>query len=596
VQVTRTINEFDRLAKASQGIGLTVEQLSSLEFAAGLSGMGTEQLAASMGRLVRSMSDAARGVGTAKDAFARLGVEVQRADGTLRNSEEVLKDLADQLSGIENETERAGVGTQIFGRQWQAVAPLLNQGADGIAALQQEAAALGLVLSTETARAAELFNDNLTRLQSGVTGLWRGLTAELLPALVTVTEVLIDAQRQTNGFADTFDGAAERTINAVAFIADAIEGVRRVVLVLGRSWAVTILAMEREALRFANNIVNGPTAAVNGLIETLNRVPGVAIEFRAPAVASGLQQALQLAEGAVREGLADINEILLEPLPGDAIRAKFAEVSAALQETIGNARAQAPNWEDAIASPVERASGRAIAAISEMDRELQRLMDEGRRVYEQTRTPVEALAIEIERLNLLLEAGAITWDTYARAIFSAQEQFDATRERMAGIADQAEDATGEMSEFAVQAARNMQTAFADFLFDPFNSNLREMLRNFILTINRMVAELLAAKILQGFFTGLGFPNFGSLFGGARADGGPVSPGKAYVVGERGPELFIPSSAGRIEPNGGGSGGVRIINVIDPSLVGDYMAGPGGDRVVLNVLQRNQSSIRQLVLG
>ncbi|MDB5702172.1 MAG: tail tape measure protein [Sphingomonadales bacterium] len=59
---------------------------------------------------------------------------------------------------------------------------------------------------------------------------------------------------------------------------------------------------------------------------------------------------------------------------------------------------------------------------------------------------------------------------------------------------------------------------------------------------------------------------GSLFGGGglvglgasilglpgRATGGPVSPGRAYVVGERGPEMFVPTSSGAISPNGAGA--------------------------------------------
>ena len=49
------------------------------------------------------------------------------------------------------------------------------------------------------------------------------------------------------------------------------------------------------------------------------------------------------------------------------------------------------------------------------------------------------------------------------------------------------------------------------------------------------------------------------FSGARADGGPVLPGGAYLVGERGPEVFRPASAGSVEPVG--SGGVSVtINV------------------------------------
>ncbi|SPU45880.1 phage tail tape measure protein [Brevundimonas diminuta] len=43
------------------------------------------------------------------------------------------------------------------------------------------------------------------------------------------------------------------------------------------------------------------------------------------------------------------------------------------------------------------------------------------------------------------------------------------------------------------------------------------------------------------------------FGGARADGGPVMDGGAYLVGERGPEVFRPSGAGTIEPMGGATG-------------------------------------------
>lgn len=52
---------------------------------------------------------------------------------------------------------------------------------------------------------------------------------------------------------------------------------------------------------------------------------------------------------------------------------------------------------------------------------------------------------------------------------------------------------------------------------------------------------------------------GSLFGlPGRATGGPVSPGRGFVVGENGPELFVPTSAGQVLPAGGGS--TRNVNV------------------------------------
>lgn len=55
----------------------------------------------------------------------------------------------------------------------------------------------------------------------------------------------------------------------------------------------------------------------------------------------------------------------------------------------------------------------------------------------------------------------------------------------------------------------------------------------------------------------------SLFGGkpGRATGGPVTGGSAYLVGERGPELFVPTAAGRVQPLGGSRGPVSVtVNV------------------------------------
>ena len=52
---------------------------------------------------------------------------------------------------------------------------------------------------------------------------------------------------------------------------------------------------------------------------------------------------------------------------------------------------------------------------------------------------------------------------------------------------------------------------------------------------------------------------GSSFSGTRADGGAVLPGGAYLVGERGPEVFRPASGGSIEP--AGASGVHVtVNV------------------------------------
>jgi hypothetical protein len=78
------------------------------------------------------------------------------------------------------------------------------------------------------------------------------------------------------------------------------------------------------------------------------------------------------------------------------------------------------------------------------------------------------------------------------------------------------------------------------------------------------------------------------FGGPQAAGGSVSSGKSYLVGEKGPEMFTPSSAGHIIPNnalGGSSGGARTVYNIDAR---------GADRTGLarleQMIRETQSSI------
>lgn len=72
----------------------------------------------------------------------------------------------------------------------------------------------------------------------------------------------------------------------------------------------------------------------------------------------------------------------------------------------------------------------------------------------------------------------------------------------------------------------------------------------------------------------------SLFGlPGRATGGPVTGGRAYMVGERGPELFVPTSSGRIETARGGRGPVSVtVNVAAPANASPQFMARSGAQV------------------
>ena len=107
------------------------------------------------------------------------------------------------------------------------------------------------------------------------------------------------------------------------------------------------------------------------------------------------------------------------------------------------------------------------------------------------------------------------------------------------------------------AAQSIQSSFSDFFFDVMQGNMTDLAASFKRTLDRMVAELLASKLLaavggigNGTVAGGGISGaIGSFFGSipGRATGGPITANSPYWVGEEGPEIVIPKSSGTVIP-------------------------------------------------
>jgi hypothetical protein len=208
--VRNVANAADELAKLSARTGVSVEDLSRLRHAANLSGVSNEQLTQGITRLSRSMVEASQGTGQASEAFAAMGVSVQNADGTLRNQREVLEDIATRFQGYQDGAAKANLAMQIFGRSGAELIPLLNAGGEGLRAMAEESDKLGNTISTRTAVASEQLNDNITRLQTNVAGLGRTAAAEVIPAMVELSNVMVSFANNTR--VGEVAGAAFRTV------------------------------------------------------------------------------------------------------------------------------------------------------------------------------------------------------------------------------------------------------------------------------------------------------------------------------------------------------------------------------------------------
>jgi hypothetical protein len=195
--IKKQITVADEMGKLAQATGTTSEYLSSMALVASQGGTTLETVAKGTKKLSQNMYDVSKGIGEAKDAFEDLNIKVANSDGTLRSSEEVMKDIATRFSKMEDGAAKTAYAMDIFGRAGAELIPMLNGGRDGIEQLQKKAEEMGLVISTKTALEAAYFNDQLDILMKSAQGAGRGLALSLIPWLNETLAVMKLAKEES---------------------------------------------------------------------------------------------------------------------------------------------------------------------------------------------------------------------------------------------------------------------------------------------------------------------------------------------------------------------------------------------------------------
>lgn len=178
----------DEIDETSEKLGMNAEAYQELAYAVEQTGGTAGNLQMAVKTLSKAMDDAATGGKAGLELFSRLGLEYKNADGSLRPFEDVLGEVADRFSEMEDPQRKAALATELFGRSGMDMIPLLNQGSDGIEALKQRARDLGIVMGGDTVKQAGRFNDKLNDVSKAATG----LKIRLYETLGTTLEELLD--------------------------------------------------------------------------------------------------------------------------------------------------------------------------------------------------------------------------------------------------------------------------------------------------------------------------------------------------------------------------------------------------------------------
>lgn len=196
------IDSADAMSKLASASGTTTEELSALSFAADLSGVNSQQLGETLSKLAKAINDTSKGTGAQVEAFKALGISVTDSNGNLKSTVSVLTEIADRFAGYEDSIEKTVLAQALFGETGARLIPLLNNGAEGLKAIADEAEAFGLIVKTDTSKAAEQFNDTLTKLGAAARGFGNQAAEALLPTLQAVADELLNTAKSA-GTADS---------------------------------------------------------------------------------------------------------------------------------------------------------------------------------------------------------------------------------------------------------------------------------------------------------------------------------------------------------------------------------------------------------
>lgn len=461
------VAEVSKLGKVADKVGLTVEALQELRFAAELTGVASNQLDMGMQRFSRRIAEAASGTGVLLPVLEANNIALRDSDGRLRSNTDLLDEYANLIKGAASEQDKLRLAFLAFDSEGAALVNMLKDGSRGLAELRDEAHKAGGVFDEAMVRKMEEVDDRFSRVSRTISQTFKGAIVESVDEISNLIDEidpgLLSALKDLDDWV--------RTHNPMA-LGQKLGDYVRAALGLDPVGSGELTPQEQIAKALAAG-GSSDFGGYGGLMAAADRaVSGTKIRPTKIPVAADSEEQKRIDK--IRETVA-----ALEHEASQVLR------TAEAQELFNNLKRAGVN--------LDSEAGQNIAALTAELQANRAAMDEAARAQE-------------------------AWN--------AQSQFfgDILTDGLSSIIVHGDDATETMKRLAA--------AVADAALQ---------------------AALLGQGPLAGLF-GMQAPAtggiggiLGSLFGGFRASGGPVSAGKAYVVGEKRPELFVPSTSGRIVP-------------------------------------------------
>lgn len=173
-------SELDDLDESAQALQTTAVALAEMRTAATQAGVEVGALDTALTRLNVKITEAAGGGKEAASLFEAMGVAVKDAAGQTRGTEQVLADVADQFSKLQEGPAKAALAVQLFGKAGAQMIPYLNQGAEGMRKFSG--------LTDETVKSAARLQNEIDKLSQSWQQFKYAIAEVALPALNDIIE------------------------------------------------------------------------------------------------------------------------------------------------------------------------------------------------------------------------------------------------------------------------------------------------------------------------------------------------------------------------------------------------------------------------
>jgi hypothetical protein len=570
---TKTALDAKSLSSAT---GLSVEAASEWIAAGDDVGVTADMMSAAFGR-------ATKNIGAAPEKFEALGISIRHASDGSVDMKETLLGAIDVINGIQDPTQKAAVASQVFGKAWQSMTPILERGSGALRDIMADTSDAQRITDDEVAAAKRWqaamddLGDTLTDVELQLGGL---IVQGLSPSIAAVADM-------------------GRTVTDLSGQLSALGGGPIQLVGNGLAFWIKNLSPVGESLRVLETAATTSSAAVGLLGDALGTsAPNAEATARSiEAVHQAATIGLPPAVAAAREHEAAMQD---QATASDALSGAVATMGSSLHAAgaelsdVGSTSQIAKQSQDEFAAALKVTSTRANEQSAELDRLSQRMQT-------QQNAALGAMGAELnleQAVNGL--SGALTTQS--------ADSLD-VREKVLGVASAASELAGKQAEargqvFTANDSINAQQGALETLRGQF-PQLSGVIDGFIGRLNSIPRD--TEVEVHAHATGLDaimdeinriarqrptvFVDFkgGTHVGGAAAGGVHEGP---TIVGERGPELvdlpsgsFVHTASDTRSLLSSGGGGNTYVNVNMPP-------GSDGDDVVraLKKYERRNGSV------